>query len=224
MNHLVALSPTDLAPAQASLTDWCDQRIAHWKGEEREASAQFKHAVENKWGSKPFARLAQKAARKVLFYSKVKEAIALGYLIVPNFPLEIFAIRTNAEFAKADSSSYRHDRFEQTAKALPQGDGQYMNPIPLKESEERPEKDGKTKTYFFPTEMRDELEVPFHLVKPAIMRAVDAARAHKLFDQIGICTDRKADPIVCGQILEDGSWGAKRVTFFLAWYVDLDSI
>jgi len=224
MNHVIALSPTDLAPAQQSLIGWCDKRIEHWIAEQKESTEGLEHATKNKWKTEPFRRLVQKANRRIGFYRKVKSAIEAGYLIVPNFPIEVFAIRTNAVEARSDESMSRWETFRQSAKALPQGSGQYVNPIPAKYSDDREVKDGKTQTFYYPAELDTELEIPLHLVKPEIMRAVDKARALKLFDQIGIVTDRQADPIVCGQILEGAGFSAKRVTFFLAWYVDLDAI
>jgi len=224
MNHVIALSPTDLAPAQQSLIGWCDQRIAHWIAEHKEATEGYEHAVKNKWKAGPFQRIVQRANRRIGFYRKVKAAIEAGYLIVPNFPIEIFAIRTNAVEARSDESTARWAQFRQNPRALAQGEGRYVNPIPVKYTDERDTKDGKTETVYYPAELDTELEIPLHLVKPEIMRAVDKARALKLFDQIGIVTDRQADPIVCGQIVEGAGMSAKRVTFFVAWYVDLDAL
>lgn len=224
MNHIIALSPTDLAPAQQSLIGWCDQRITHWIAEQKEATEGHTHAVENKWNAAPFKRLMQKANRKIGFYKKVRAAIEAGYLIVPNFPLNIFAIRTTATEATGDESSSRWDRFEQNARVLPPGEGEYRNPVPAKDEYIEKDKEGKDRTMYYPTDLSDELEIPLHLVKPQIMRAIDQARGLKLFDQMGICSDFRADPIICGQIIEGNSGNAKRVTFFVAWYVDLDSI
>jgi hypothetical protein len=224
MNHIIALSPTDLVPAQQSLIGWCDQRITHWIAEQKEATDGHKHALANKWNAAPFKRLIQKANRKIGFYKKVRQAIEAGYLIVPNFPLNIFAIRTTAVEARADESSSRWSNFEQSCRVLSPGEGEYRNPLPTKDTYADTNKEGKEVTMYYPTELKDELEIPLHLVKPEIMRAVDKARCLKLFDQIGIATDMHADPIICGQILEGNSASSKRVTFFVAWYVDLDSI
>jgi hypothetical protein len=224
MNHIIALSPTDLAPAQQSLLGWCDQRIAHWVAEHKDANEAHQQAVSGGWKTTPFRNLMQKANRKIGFYKKVRQAIEAGYLIVPNFPLNIFAIRTTATEAKGDDSRSRWERFEQNARVLPPGEGEYRNPIPAKDEMIQKDKEGKDVTVYYPTDLSTELEIPLHLVKPEIMRAVDKARGLKLFDQIGICSDYQADPIICGQILEGNSSSSKRVTFFVAWYVDLDSI
>jgi hypothetical protein len=223
MNHIIALSPTDLAPAQQSLLSWCDQRIAHWIAEHKDANEAAQHAVLNNWKAGPFRNIVQKANRKIGFYKKVRQAIEAGYLIVPNFPLNIFAIRTTATEARDDESRSRWDRFEQKPRVLPAGEGEYRNPIPAKDAVT--EKDGdKDVTMYYPTELSSELEIPMHLVKPEIMRAVDQARSLKLFDQIGIASDYRADPIICGQILEGNSGSSKQITFFIAWYVDLNDI
>lgn len=226
MNHVIALSPTDLAPAQQSLLGWCDGRIEHWKAETAEAQEAYEHAISHKWKSAPLKRVLDKAASKIKFYEKIRKAIEAGYLIVPNFPMEIFAIRTKRVSASGNHSTSKWQTFEQGAQALPEGDGEYKSPIPLKDSYTDTDKQGKAVTTYFPTNLAEEIEIPLHLVKPGIMRAVDKARAMRLFDCIGISTDRRGDPLVLGRISEKGGRynKGKEVTFFLAWYVDLDAI
>lgn len=225
MNQVIALSPTDLVPAQQSLIGWCEQRVAHWDAQKVEAQAGLDHAVKNKWKQGPFKVALAKATKKVGFYTKVRSAIEAGYLMVPNFPLEIFAIRTTkTEARSADSTSNWQRQFEQKPSVLPEGAGEYKSPIPEKLTYDDTDKEGKDVTHYYPGELEDELEVPMHLVKPQIMAAVDRARALRLFDQIGVSTDRRGDPIVCGQILSGTGWSAKRVTFFVAWFVDLDTL
>lgn len=222
--QIVALSPTDLAPAQQSLLGWCDQRIEHWLVEEREAKEAYAYAVKQKWNASRFRTQLNKAGRKIGFYRKVRRAIELGYLIVPNLPLDVLAIRTTAIDARSDESTYRHSRFAQNPKILPEGEGRYMNPNPAVYSDERAKADGKKETFYYPAELSDELELPVRLQKPQVLKAIDQARAQKLFDTIGVCSDRSADPIVCGVIREGNGWSDKRLTFFLAWYIDLADI
>lgn len=225
MNHLIALSPTDLAPAQQSLIQWCDQRISHWISERREAHEAYEHAVSHKWRAEPFKRLMKKADRRIGFYRKIRTAIEAGYLIVPNFPMQIFAIRTGKTAAHYEEKSY-NSGFEQKPQRLEQGKGEYKSAHPLVFREDRKRTDGKegTEKVYYPGKLRDEIEIPAHLVKPQILQAVDRARALKLFDSIGIVSDQRADPIVCGQIESESGWGNKRVTFFIAWFVDLDKL
>jgi len=223
MNHLIALSPTDLAPAQQSLIEWCDKRIDHWIAERREAQEGYDHAIAHKWKASQFKRIMLKADRRIGFYRKVRAAIDAGYLIVPNFPMDVFAIRTGAGRGRYIEKSY-NTGFRQEPRLLEQGQGEYKNPMPEVFSSNRDDGKGGKKSVYYPGALQDELEIPMHLVKPEIMQAVDRARALKLFDQIGIVTDQKADPIVCGQILSESGWGQKRVTFFIAWFVDLDKL
>ena len=225
MNHLVALTPTDLATAQHSLIEWCDQRINHWICERKEAHEAHAHAVSHKWKSEPFLRLMKKADRRIGFYRKVRAALDAGYLIVPNFPMQIFAIRTTKTDARYEERNWNNG-FEQKHQRLEQGKGEYKSSMPLVFHETRKRTDDKegTEKVYYPGKLRDEIEIPAHLVKPQIMQAVDRARALRLFDSIGIVSDQAADPIVCGQIESEAGWGSKRVTFFLAWFVDLDKL
>lgn len=225
MNHVIALSPTDLAPAQASLIQWVDQRITHWIAERKDSHDAYEHAVAHKWKAEPFKRAMKKADKRIGFYRKIRSAIEAGYLIVPNFPLNIFAIRTKAENGRYAEANYRHsEALVQGPQHLPQGSGDYKNPNPFLITDEREDGNGGTRTVYSPGELSDELEIPMQLVKPEIMQAVDRAKALKLFDSIGVCQDRQADPIVCGQIEDGSGWNRKRVTFFIAWFVDLDSL
>lgn len=225
MNQLVALSPTDLAPAQASLISWCDSRITKWNAELAEATESYEHAISHKWKASPFQRSMNKAASKIRFYDKIKAAIEAGYLIVPNFPIEVFAIRTKAKSPRwQEDSTAKWQTFPQQPQRLAIGAGEFQNPIPAKDSYADKDDKGRDITKYFPTDLTEELEIPLHLVKPEILRAVDKARAMKVFDQMGISTDRRGDPLILGQIVDGPSWSSKRVTFFVAWFVDLDRV
>jgi hypothetical protein len=224
MNQVIALTPTELAPAQQSLRAWCEARIIHWNGELTKAQAAVDHAVKNGWRADRYNAEVRRCASRVRFYRKIDRAIELGYLIVPNFPLEIFAVRTTANLPASKMSTYRWERFLQKPRILPEGDGRYISSLAAKGEKVTTDEKGKEKREYFPVGLLEDIEMPFDLVRPEVMQAVDKARALKLFDQIGVCSDRRADPIVCGQILESNTFTAKRVTFFLAWYVDLDKL
>lgn len=223
MNQVIALTPTELAPAQQSLREWCSVRIETWQKALTKAQEASDHAVRNGWKADRYNAEVRRCASRVRFYRKVDRAIELGYLIVPNFPLEIFAVRTNAQKPRAEVQTYRA-RFLQKPRILPEGEGRYISSVPTVDAISAPTDTNKTRREYFPVELLEEIEMPFDLVRPEIMQAVDKARGLKLFDQIGVCSDRRADPIVCGQILESNDFNARTVTFFLAWYVDLERL
>jgi hypothetical protein len=226
MNQVIALTPTELAPAQQSLRAWCEARIVHWTGKQEIARKAVDHAIAHGWKADRYNAELRRCASRVRFYRKVDRAIELGYLIVPNFPLEIFAVRTNAQSPRAQFSTSSWKDFAQKPRILPEGEGRYISNRPTKDwlAKTTDEKGNVTQKEYFPVSLLEDIEMPFDLVRPEIMQAVDRARGLKLFDQVGVCSDRRADPIVCGQILESSSFGAKTVTFFLAWYVDLDKL
>lgn len=226
--QIIALNPSELGVAQSSLIGWCEKKIAEWDVDLKLHTEALEHAVANKWKVEGHRKAVNKAAGKIKFYDKIKAAIEAGYILVPNFPLDIFAIRTNRKTPSGKPTERAWEGFDQKAGALPVGEGRFVSATPTKDSyeEDRKNKDGTTKevTMYYPEELSEEIEIPMSLVKPEIMRAVDIARAQLIFDSIGVSTDRRGDPIVCGQINESSAWSSKRLTFFLAWYVDLNDI
>jgi hypothetical protein len=226
--QIIALNPSELGVAQSSLIGWCEKKIAEWDVDLKLHTEALEYAIANKWNVEGHRKAVNKAAGKIKFYHKIKAAIEAGYILVPNFPLDIFAIRTNRKNPSGKPTERSWDNFDQKAGALPVGEGRFVSATPTKDSydEERKNKDGTTKevTMYYPEELQEEIEIPMSLVRPEIMRAVDIARAQLIFDSIGVSTDQRGDPIICGQIHEASAWSSKRLTFFLAWYVDLNDI
>jgi hypothetical protein len=226
--QIIALNPSELGIAQSSLTGWCEKKIGEWDVDLKLHTEALEHAVANKWKTEGHRKAVNKAAGKIKFYEKIKAAIEAGYILVPNFPLDIFAIRTNRQNPSGKPTDAKWNDFPQKAQALPVGEGRFVSATPTKESydEERTNKDGSKRdvTVYYPEALEEEIEIPMSLVKPEIMRAVDVARAQRIFDSIGVSTDQRGDPIVCGQIHESSAWSSKRLTFFLVWYVDLNDI
>jgi hypothetical protein len=232
---VVATSPKEMERAQQSLILWAARKIQAEKELMSEAAQQYDTALENNWGSGGWARRISLSEDKIEYYRKIKEALEAGYYIVPPFPMNVFAIRTEKKrpsermgwASKADAELRGIH-----PKAVKAGLGEYVsNKVwtttftkyvkgVLDKLEER--------TYHQPDRFR-RVEFPFKLAKSAVMSETAKAMALKIFDQIGIMGNTPVanaavpDPIVCGQIMP---WFHKKqpVTFFIAWWLDTSSL
>jgi hypothetical protein len=228
--QLVALSPSDLAVAQADLIGWCDRKIVEVSRERRELKETLAAAKRNKWRHRPIATAVARVGRLVDYYSKLREALRAGYLIVPNFPVDIFAIRTVHFQPRTRQESRGWEASQQRATPLPLGAGRYVSQTALLDSRDREVKtdEGKNKivTDYWARDFQDP-QFPVAVVKPIILEAAQKAMALRLFDQLGVIEhSRKRDPILVGQILHPSStrWTPRPVSFFIAWWLDTRSL
>lgn len=225
---VVASNPLEMAAAQRSMILWCARKIQAEKAEVAEAQKNLDAAKANKWSPAAWASQVKKGEKRVEFYRKIKMALEAGYYIVPPFPIDIFAIRTNASGPryKWQTNNWR-DHHEQKARVLPAGEGRYVSPDPdlISQNFFAPDDKGGSKEvrHWRPYDFKG-VEFPFKLAKGEIMHATRAAMALKIFDQLGaLPTHRAPDPIICGQILfpTQPRWGDRRaLTFFISWWLD----
>lgn len=219
-----ANNPADMVGAQKSMILWCARKIQAEKTELAEAQRNLDAAKANKWSPAAWQRQVKLLADKIEFYKKVKMALEAGYYIVPPFPVDLFAIRTDkpAPRGKWKRGVWR-DNHEQKARVLPAGEGRYVSPDPKLTSitYDETRKDGSKYelTQWRPDEWKA-ADFPFKLAKAEIMEATRASMALKVFDQMGaLPTHRAPDPIICGQILMPHRKG-QSVTFFVSWWLD----
>jgi hypothetical protein len=68
------------------------------------------------------------------------------------------------------------------------------------------------------------VDFPLQGVMPEVLRATSRAMALKLFDQLGVVLNNGGrDPIVVGQLL-DPKGNSRLVTFFVAWWLNTDTL
>jgi hypothetical protein len=228
---LVALTPSDMKVAQQQLGEFIAARKRTLDADFNELSAALESAAKNGWATKALRNQLNKVGRRITFYDKMAAAVEAGYIIMPSLPMDVIAIRTRLHGPR-DTTGESYSRFEQTAQALPAGEGEYQNPLPTRDSFSETVKDSKgaekEKTVWFPVEFKDELEMPIDLCKPQLLDRTRAAMAVKLFDEIGVVHDdhawgRRGDPMVVGTIL-DPTRNGRRFAFFLAWALPLNAL
>ncbi len=225
--HLVAETPAEMAQCNAALIEWCRHKIEAVFAESAELKAAYEHALAQKWKTSVLKRHWQMADKRLNYYQKILAALEQGYYIVPNFPITVFALRTDRNKPRGTADVYHWETFEQkSASPLPQGEGEYQNPFPVIYERNIPEKNKEgvmvPKKYYFPKEW-DDLEFPISMAKPQIMQTTTRAMALKLFDEIGILpkAQAKEDPLIVGRInLKTGPYTNKTVTFILGWHLN----
>lgn len=229
-----ATSPADMEAGQRSLILWAARKIMAVKVELTDAQQQLQECVTKKWNTAGWRGMVLKLERKATFYRKIKSALEAGYYIVPPFPVDVFAIRTNKISPKAMDSE-NSDNHDQRAMILPEGEGRYVDPKPHRDSytetEQRTinhqtgQKGPKDITYYYADEFRD-VDFPFKLARAEIKEATVKAMGLKIFDRLGVLPRvRKPDPIVCGQIIIPNKptyqyVDPECITFFVAWWLD----
>jgi len=220
---LVALTPADMAPTQGALVDWCDRKIAAVKREL--ADLEENHEVMNRSGirQKGVVAAITRTERRITYYEKIRACVSAGYLIVPNFPTTLFAVRVNRERQPVQERDSKWGGFPATPQLLPPGEGRYVDDQLTYEDLSRTERlpDGKERHIrLYQSDEYTEVDFPFKAVKPAVLKATERAMALKIFDQLGIVQNVGAgDPIVVGQLL-DPRGNRRMVTFFVAWWLD----
>lgn len=223
---VTALLPEEMMQCQSALIQWAERKIAELESDATELRSAVEHARAHKWKMSTLQGQLARTEKRVVFYGKLLIALQHGYVIVPNFPVQLFAIRTAKKGPKyAISESKWNTDFKQSSQALPIGEGKYQNPFPLHDSttwlEPTAANPKATRTQYYPTEW-DELDFPVSMAKPQIMEAATRAMALGVFDQLGILpAARKEDPIIVAQIKDPrDKWGNKVVTFMIAWHLD----
>jgi hypothetical protein len=227
-----ATTPLEMSQAQDSLIAWCGRKIEMMKREAAELAENLAIAIKNKWKTDTLRRHSALAAKRVTFYEKIKAALEAGYCIVPNFPIDLFAIRTDRKkpnkkwyFGTYEAGAWH---FMQPAAQLPVGEGEYKSVHPLVQTDVDTEvKDGITKKHYseHATDF-DDVTFPIKMAKPKIMEATSRAMALKIFDQFGLFAQGTGDPIITGEIVDPrnnakSSIHIRRVTFIVAWHLDV---
>lgn len=222
--ELTASMPQEMVLAQQQLIDWCDHKIKSVQFDSNELKESYEHAKANGWKSSVLKRHYELSIKRLAYYEKIRGALLAGYYIIPNFQVDMFAIRTDKSDPKSSVRSWHYDH-EQDAKSLPIAEGEYKNPFPLVRHHSRTLSDGK-KEDWSTAEGWDEIEFPISMAKPIIMEATTRAMALKIFDEIGIVPhERKDDPIIIGRIfIKEGTYKKKRVSFMISWHLNTNAL
>lgn len=226
--EVTATRPLEMHQAQSALVVWCAGKIGQLRAEQRDVRDALEQAKKNKWAHGALDRQVRLYERRIVFYGKMKRALEAGYYIVPNFPVTMFAVRTEQN---KPGSGFVTDQwhpgdahFEQHAQQLEEGEGEYRNPFPLVRSYAHKDDKGKDVHDYWADAWRD-LEFPVTMMKAKCIEATNKAMGLMVFDEFGICPPRqlrRGDPIIVGRLIDPRStkYDRKTVSFLIAWHLD----
>lgn len=223
--EVTATQPGEMLPAQHALIDWCVRKCAALEKEKAELDEAHAHAVAHKWKSSTLKAHSLRIGKRIQYYTKIRAALEAGYCIVPNFPVSLFAIRTERGTPLRLMSTYQWDNRAQPSEAPPMGDGEYKSPDPiiyarLIQSADPAKNQKEVKQYY--CDDFEAVDFPIQMAKPRIMEATTRAMALKVFDEFGILpAQRNKDPLIVGRVKLAGTSRHhredNRVTFIIAW-------
>lgn len=224
--ELSAFEPIEMINSQQQLILWCDSKLIYLKRESHDLNEAYEHAKKNKYKTSLLKSQYERSIKKIAYYEKIKAALLEGYYIVPNFPIQMFAIKTNRKFVKTTSKDRWSDH-QQGAIVLSIGEGEYKNPFPIVERENAIY-DGQGKKVQDARSWAsdwDTIDFPITMAKPQIMKATTRAMALKIFDRIGVMpATRNEDPVIVGQIMQKNGPIVKIVSFMIAWHLNTNMI
>lgn len=230
--ELAAVDNEQMKAAHAQMIEWARGKQLQCDAEKAEQQEALTVAEERKWATAAFKTRIKMLDRRRIFYEKIEIALLAGYVIVPNFAMTVFAIRTKdaAPRGGVRTPTWRN-QFVQTPQLLKAGEGEYQNPVPkvLGSKHEEPDGKGGVKTVKveWPADEFEDLDFPIALAKPVLMSRTAAVMADKLFDEIGVAVDtqerggtgRRGDPILLGR-LRNPRPARPDISFFIGWYFD----
>lgn len=225
---VVARNSAEMAQAQCKLVAWATTKIEAEKALLKDAEDRSELAKKMHQARAGYAKIVAEHREGVVFYEKVKVALEHGYCIVPNFPVEILAVRTtDVEPDYAENLNRWTNAFDVDPMRLPAGMGHYVGPLTKVSTTKRTSLDKDNKPVVKKIHYTDgfrPVTFPARLAKMEILEDLSRAQKVKVFDAIGILpkvTRRPADPMLIGQIYQRlGPYSTKTISFMIAWWID----
>lgn len=225
--HLVARNAEEMSAAKGKLHIWFTQKLAYTEAIEK--------ATKQRWNRSALKRALKTQLAQQMFYEKCLCAVDAGYAIVPDFPIDVFAIR----IARAEATPYHfHQNWQvpeipnQEPDDLPIGEGRYVSEkagsYTFQQEHKKP--DGSTeKRWHRKTEfhaLRD-VAFPMQVARVGLLDAAASAMQLKVFDQIGMCPPRKVkkpDPMIVGQVIMKDGTKTRTLSFLLGWTLNMEEL
>ncbi len=224
---LVATHPKELEAHHKSLLDTVTQRLEVLTQELEEHKQTLAKFQKSRWNTRSWKRVIANVDIQVDYYTKLKAALEAGYYVIPDFPVEVFAVRTSKAKPRKKRNNYQSQASTTEMEVLPAGEGKNVAGNSIVDSEQQPyvdyNGDKRKRTMYFPVEfMKVDIAagVPMALVKPRIIDATAKALDMKIFDELGVMLPQaaqKGDPLIIGKIY-DPTRNGHCVSFIVAWW------
>lgn len=201
--HLVATSPVEMQAAQGNLRAHLEQRLTIIERGIVEANAALNEARRNGWATGALTSARNRLVDDETYYNKILAAVEAGHTIIPEFPIEVFAVRrnepekrTSQTFRDAINPSNTHLGNAAESDCAPAGAGEYRNPQPetldriWENKAPNAQERGEPRWYTNVTRTGrpvGPIMFPSMTARSPIMRATATAMKDKIFDQVGVC-------------------------------------
>lgn len=221
---LVALNPADLAPVQQDLGRVLADKLRQTREELRDLREHQVLARTHGWSLRGLAGQLVRAQQRENYYQKLIAANEAGYLLIPNMPITVLAVRTTRATAgnREEATTRQWYRFSVPAEvSAPPGVGTYVDAETPHEAYKTCDEKGQAVTWYRASQLTTLPDFPLLAAKPSVMAAMARALETKVFDEIGTVENGEGkDPIFAGRIRLSGARHARVATFFIAWWVD----
>lgn len=207
--HLIALTPAQMEAARGDMKAWLEGRLTVIEREIVEANAALNEARRNGWNTSVLTLARNRAVDDETFYNKILVAVEAGHTPIPDFPIEMFAVRRHESERSRDVTfngavTGRDTFLGQPVRpdCAPAGAGDYRNPHPWMHDSVRENKapgaQERNEPRYYTTVHRSNSPIgpimfPSITARSPIMRATAGAMKEKVFDQIGVCHPVIAD-------------------------------
>lgn len=218
---VLARNPEEMADAQQGLLVWADQKLAGLRHELAEAQENLDIAKTMKIRTEGWRRQVNLRKKRITYYEKAKTALEQGFCIIPDFPVQLIAVRTDKKKPPRAVPKYTEPSVDPAM--IPQGEGRYVSDRPVVNEWTTMNGEGKEVTHQTAVNF-DDVDFPFKTVRPQILADLSRAVKLKLFDEIGVLpatARRGGDPVLVGRIKrKEGAYNEKVMTFLITWWVD----
>lgn len=207
--HIVATDPVEMKAAQDDVRAWAEQKLAVIERDITEANAALNEARKNGWATSALTSARNRAVDDETFYNKILAAVESGYTIIPDFPIQVFAVRQHEQDRPRSITYQGSVSASDTGLAQPiesdcppAGAGEYRNPQPWISSTARENKSPgaqeRGEPRYYTSVYRSggpigPIIVPPNVARSTIMKSIAGVMKEKVFDQVGVCHPVIAD-------------------------------
>ena len=131
--RFVATHPSEMEAAQRQLVAWAARRLSEELQQSREITQNYNLAVKNKWRTVTLRKAMELGKTRVTAFKKIKLAVEQGFVIIPDFPLTLIAVRTSKQGPRWNRLS--RDGYDAPVQPqvqpelLESGDGRYVSAL-----------------------------------------------------------------------------------------------